>query len=139
MFGIVFFQNLKINGLREAFQHSSSRQFRDTRNISHIHALFLMHIHGIKLCECYVTKYITTDDLLEGNMNTLYNATKSDAFNKHCSVYRLNMGDQGRLMRYKQYYFLQFSQLFIEPETIQQLLDEIEHDIKTIRFILATM
>ena len=94
-----------------------------------------MHIHGIKLGECYTIKYITTDDLFQGSMNTLYNATKSDIFKTYCSIYELNVGDHERNITYKKTHFLQFSQLFIEPRTIKKLLNEIEF----IRFILLTM
>ena len=86
-----------------------------------------MHIHGIKLGECYTIKYITTHDLSQGSMNTLYNATKSEIFSTYCSIYKLNLGDHERNLTYKKRDFLQFSQLFIEARTITKLLNEIEY------------
>ena len=107
----------------------------DQKSISHLHLIF-MHIHGIKLGECYTIKYITTHDLSRGSMNTLYN---TDVFKKYCSIYELNVGDHERNITYKKIQYLQFGQLFIEPRTIKKLLNEIEYEIESIRFILLTI
>ena len=84
-------------------------------------------------------KYIARDHLFEGTLNTLYNATKSDVFKTYCSIYQLNVRDQERHIAYKKSHILQFSQLFIEPGSIEKLLNGIEYEIEFIRLILLTM
>ena len=139
MFGPKFFENLKEMVTHNLFNIPAQTTSGRPEIYLPFSPHFFMHVHGINLGECYAINYITTNDLSERSLNALYNATKSDIFSTYCSIYKLEVCDHEHNITYKKRDFLQFSQPFIETRIVTKLLNEIEYEIESIRFILLTV
>ena len=139
MFGPKFFLNLKQMVTNNLFNIPAQTTSGRPEIYLPFSPHFFMHVHGINLGECFAINYITTNDLYERSLNALYTATKSEIFSTYCSIYKLDVCDHEHNITYKKRDFLQFSQPFIETQTITKLLNEIEYEIDSIRFILLTL
>ena len=100
---------------------------------------FFSHIHGYNFAAEYTIRYITTDDLKYGDVNSLYTASESSTFAKYCEFYNIEVGDQERLVVYKKSHFTQFHHDFITNSEVKTILEEIPFDIESIRFIMLSV
>ena len=88
------------------------------------------------LSKYYFIDYITEKECRTNNRNVLYGATKSEVFRYYDNIYEIELGDQDRLIAFKERDLLKYSYPAIAPDEVKEKLNDITVEIIKISFII---
>ena len=96
-----FFNNMKLLKKCRILNNSANTHLGSPALYLPFTLHFFTHIHGLNFAQEFVINYITTENLCNGDVNSLYSATNSSTFESYCKFNNTKNGEQQRLLIYK--------------------------------------